>query len=220
MKNFVLCCYPSLTVQGVEMSREDEDKWVIAWSRNFEGVASINGVQWRWPFSFKGPVDNLAAMPSDILFVNEKFCFYRGRIQSYMVFSSDDDVIMHFWRYWLAEIACVSRWQHSMLYAWIHAKEAMRNFVSLSRIWTDSHKLSRPMLYQKGCIAVLESCAFFSMWETTLLSCSAVIHLVEWLTRWPEIATHTDQHPGTDSFTSALWMLALAFNVVVNYLAS
>ena len=132
------CCYPSLTVQGVEISREDEAKWVIASSRNFEGVASINGIQWWWAFSFKGPVDTLAAMPSDILFVNERFCFYRGRIQSYMVFGSDDDVIMRFWRYLLAEIAHVSRWQHSMLYAWIHAKEDRRKFVSLSRIWSDS----------------------------------------------------------------------------------
>lgn len=89
----------------------------------------------------------------------------------YMVFGNDDDVITRFWRYLLAEIARVSWWQRSMLYAWIHVKEARRNFVSLSRIWTDSHKLSRPMLYQKGCIAMLEVALFFFQCEK--LPCSA-----------------------------------------------
>lgn len=94
----------------------------------------------------------------------------------YMVFGNDDDVITCFWRYLLAEIARVSWWQRSMLYAWIHVKEAWRNFVSLSRIWTDSHKLSRPMLYQKGCIAMLEVALFFfnaRNYPAQLLNCNS-----------------------------------------------
>lgn len=38
MKNFVLCCYPSLKVQEVNISREGGEKqWVTAWSTKFEG---------------------------------------------------------------------------------------------------------------------------------------------------------------------------------------
>ena len=45
-KNFILCWYPSLTVQVVEISREDEDGekwWVTAWSTLFEwsGIGPI-----------------------------------------------------------------------------------------------------------------------------------------------------------------------------------
>jgi len=89
MKNFVLHHYPSLTVQEVEITREQEDgekRSVITWSMKYE-VGEIGPVKpSHMVFSgeervfSQGSIENLAAMQSDVLFTvhAKRFCFHNG----------------------------------------------------------------------------------------------------------------------------------------------
>ena len=102
-KNFVLCCFPSLTVQEVQISREHVDgekRWVIS----LKGVALVQWSQCTWflvmmRVFFEGSVENLAATWPDVLFIVHTIdsAFTTGRIWSYMLFHfrcNNDAVIM------------------------------------------------------------------------------------------------------------------------------
>ena len=64
-KNFVLCRYPSLTVQEVVISKDGEKRWVITWSTKSEWD-DIGSVKAR--VFLQGSVENLAATRPDLLF--------------------------------------------------------------------------------------------------------------------------------------------------------
>ena len=91
-KNFVLCCFPSLTVQEVQISREHVDgekRWVIS----LKGVALVQWSQCTWflvmmRVFFEGSVENLAATWPDVLFIVHTIdsAFTTSRIRTYTLF--------------------------------------------------------------------------------------------------------------------------------------
>jgi len=87
-KNFVLCCFPSLTVQEVQISREHVDgekRWVIIWSTKSEGcgigpvkpmhMVFSDDESFLWRFCWKLSCNTTGCA---IYSTHDRFCFHHG----------------------------------------------------------------------------------------------------------------------------------------------
>ena len=103
-KNFVVCCYPSLTVWMVEISREDEDgekQWVNVFSTKVEeggiGPAEVFRISDGRSFSFEVPF-KLAAVWQDVLFIvhsrDSAFTMWENTMYTFFLchHNEDDDL--------------------------------------------------------------------------------------------------------------------------------